>query len=69
MKRIHSIGNNKYVHLDSYPETHKTGPVTNFLMSLCVIGIAAMTAGAFLGVDITSPSTPHRYVDTSRTGS
>lgn len=68
MKRIYSMGRGKYVQMDSYPETHETRPVTNFLMSLFVIGIAAMTTCAVLGFDVTSPSTPHRHVDTNRTG-
>lgn len=54
MKRIYSIGKGKYVHMDSYPENHETHPVTNFLMTLFVIGTAAMTAGAMLGIDITN---------------
>ena len=60
MKRIYSMGKNKYVHMDSYPETHETHPVTNFLIALFVIGIASMTAGAIVGIDITNlNSTPH----------
>lgn len=55
-------------HKRSHYATHETRPVSNFLMSLCAIGIAAMTTGAVLGFDITSPSTPHRHVDTNRTG-
>ena len=54
MKRIYSMGKNKYVHMDSYPENHETHPVTNFLMALFVIGIASMTAGAIVGIDITN---------------
>lgn len=55
MKRIISLGRNRYVHLDSYGEQIK-GPVTNFLMFLFVIGIASMTAGAMVGIDITNPT-------------
>ncbi len=62
------MGRGKYVHMDSYPETHETRPVTKFLMSLFVIGIAVMTTGAMLGIDITSPSTPHRHVNASCAG-
>lgn len=55
MKHIISLGRNRYVHLDSYGEQIK-GPVTNFLMFLFVIGIASMTAGAMVGIDITQPT-------------
>lgn len=68
MKRLYSMGRGKYVCMDSYPETHETRPVTSFLMTLFVLGTAVITAGAMLGIDVTSPTTPHRYVDTSRTG-
>lgn len=44
--------------MDTYPEDHENHPVTNFLMSLFVIGVAAMTAGAMLGVDITTIYSP-----------
>ena len=65
MKRIISLGRNRYLQLDSYGE-RSGGPVTNFLMSLCVIGIAAMTAGAIVGIDITNPMQPNNAT-TSRT--
>lgn len=58
MKRIYSMGKGKYVHMDSYPENHETHPVTNFLMSLFVIATAAMTAGAMVGIDITTLYAP-----------
>jgi len=56
MKRIISLGRNRYIHLDSYGEHQGGGPVTNFLMFLFVIGIASMTAGSMLGIDITNPT-------------
>ena len=66
MKRIYSMGKNKYVHMDSYCENHETHPVTNFLMALFVIGIASMTAGAIVGIDITSiTATPHETTRSS----
>jgi len=55
MKRIILLGRNRYLHLDSYGE-RSGGPVTNFLMSLFVIGLASMTAGALVGIDITQPT-------------
>jgi len=54
MKRIYSMGKGKYVHMDSYYETHETHPVTGFLMTLLVIGMASMTVGAIVGIDITN---------------
>jgi hypothetical protein len=63
MKRIYSMGKNKYVHMDSYNESHETGPVFKFFLTLFVFGIAAMTAGAVVGIDVTSPFSPitHGY--------
>ena len=58
MKRIYSMGKNKYVHMDSYCENHETHPVADLLMALFVIGIASMTAGAIVGIDITSITAP-----------
>ncbi len=68
MKRLYSMGRGKYIHMDSYPESYETRPVTNFLMTLFVIGTAAITTGAMLGIDITSPSTPLRHVNASCAG-
>jgi hypothetical protein len=63
MKRLYSMGKNKYIHMDSYPESYETGPVFNFLATVFVIGVAAITAGAMFGIDVTSPFTPttHEY--------
>lgn len=58
MKRIYSMGKGKYVHMDSYYETHETHPVTSFLMTLLVIGMASMTVGAIVGIDITNITAP-----------
>lgn len=55
MKRIISLGRNRYLQLDSYGE-RSGGPVTNFLMFLFVISITVMTAGAIVGIDITQPT-------------
>ena len=52
MKRIIYLGGNKFVHLDSYNASNETR-IVNVLSTLFVIAIAAMTAGAMLGVDIT----------------
>lgn len=55
MKRIVSLGRNRYLHLDSYGES-SVGPVYKLLMFLFVIGLASMTAGAIVGIDITNPT-------------
>jgi hypothetical protein len=53
MKRIVPLGDNRYVHLDSYPVSHETRLENIFVTSLLVI-ICALTAGSLLGVDITN---------------
>jgi len=55
MKRIISLGRNRYIHLDSYGD-RGSSPVSNFLITLFVIGLASMTAGAMVGIDITQPN-------------
>lgn len=57
MKRIYRFGPKGYVQMDTYPENHEPHPINwqNFLLSLFVAGIAAMTAAAVVGVDITDP--------------
>lgn len=47
--------------MDSYPENQdlRLGDVVaNTIMVAMVIGIAAMTAGAMVGIDITNPQRP-----------
>ena len=58
MKHIYRFGDKGYVHMDSYPENLKTHVgtfIANTVMSLIVLTIAAVTAGAIVGVDITNP--------------
>jgi hypothetical protein len=58
MKHIYRFGDKGYVHMDSYPEnlgTHVGNFISNTVMSLIVLTIAAVTAGAIVGVDITNP--------------
>lgn len=68
MKHLYSMGRNKYIHMDSYPESNETRPVTKFLMTLFVLGVAITTAGGILGIDAISPSTPLRHVNASCVG-
>jgi hypothetical protein len=52
MKQIIRIGNNRYIHLDSYGEYRSS--ISKLLMTTFVIVIAAITAGAMVGIDITN---------------
>lgn len=59
MKQIISLGKGKFVHLDSYGESHETRR-GDIIVAALVIIITTITVGAALGIDITSPnSTPH----------
>lgn len=52
------MGKGKYIHLDSYGEFYETRR-SNWMVAAFALVIAALTAGAMLGVDITAPtSTP-----------
>lgn len=55
MKKIYGMKRG-FITLDSYPETHETRG-RDWLAGIVMIAIAAMTAGAMLGIDITSPAT------------
>lgn len=58
MKRILSLGNNKYLHIDSYNENHETRGgelIANTFVTLMVLFIAGATACAMVGIDITNP--------------
>jgi hypothetical protein len=52
MKRIIPLGNNRYIHVDLYKEYRP--PITKVLVPLFVTIIAAMTAGAIVGIDVTN---------------
>ena len=58
MKQIISLGKGKFVHLDSYGESHETRR-GDIMVAVLAIIITTVTVGAALGIDITSPnSTP-----------
>lgn len=63
MKHIVKLGVNRYLHLDSY-ETHET-PLSNVLVGIFAVIIAALTIGAMAGVDILNPSQPTNVHRTS----
>lgn len=51
MKRIYRLGNNRYVHLDSYHASHETRG-SRILQALFVVILAGITGSAMVGVDI-----------------
>ena len=53
MKRITKLGSNRYIHLDTYGE-YRESPLSKLVMTTIVIAIAAITAGAMVGIDITN---------------
>ena len=53
MKRITKLGNNRYIHLDTYGE-YRESPLSKLVMTTLVLAIAAITAGAMVGIDITN---------------
>jgi beta-lactamase regulating signal transducer with metallopeptidase domain len=53
MKRITKLGNNRYIHLDTYGE-YKDTTLSKIVMATIIIAIAALTAGAMVGIDITN---------------
>jgi beta-lactamase regulating signal transducer with metallopeptidase domain len=53
MKHITKLGNKRYIHLDSYGE-YKETPLSKIVMTTFVLAIAAITAGAIVGIDITN---------------
>ena len=58
MKHITKLGSNRYIHLDTYGEYNES-PLSKLAMTTFVIVIAAITAGAMVGIDITNiKSTP-----------
>ena len=53
MKHIIKLGSNRYIHLDTYGE-YRESPLSKLVMTTFVIVIAAITAGAMVGIDITN---------------
>jgi hypothetical protein len=57
MKQIIRLGNNRYIHLDSYPSLPSLNAEHfKFVMTILVLAIAGMTAAAMVGIDITNPT-------------
>ena len=63
MKQITKLGNNRYIHLDSYgkyikpPSSDVDAEHFKFLITILVLVIASITAGAMVGIDITNINT------------
>jgi hypothetical protein len=53
MKQVIRIGNKRYIHLDTYGE-YKDTTLSKIVMTTLVLAIAAITAGAMVGIDITN---------------
>jgi hypothetical protein len=53
MKQIIRLGNNRYIHLDTYGKYRET-TLSKIVMTTLVLAIAAITAGAMVGIDITN---------------
>ena len=53
MKQIIRLGSNRYIHLDTYGE-YRESPLSKLVITTFVIAIAAITAGAMVGIDITN---------------
>jgi len=61
MKQIIRLGSNRYIHLDTYGE-YKATTLSKIVMATYVLVIAAITAGAMVGIDITNiNSTPAQH--------
>jgi len=52
MKRICSLGKGRYIHLDSYGESHETRR-GSIAVALFTVIITVITATALVGVDVT----------------
>jgi len=61
MKQIISLGNNRYIHLDTYGG-YRESPLSKLVMTTLVLAIAGITAGAMVGIDSTkiNPPTQHQ---------
>ena len=60
MKQIIRLGSNRYIHLDTYGE-YKESPLSKLVITTFVIAIAAITAGAMVGIDITNINPPSQH--------
>jgi beta-lactamase regulating signal transducer with metallopeptidase domain len=66
MKQIIPLGKGRFVHVDSYGASHETRRGSIIVAAFAMI-ISALTVGAVLGIDITSPNTTTQHGYTHRT--
>jgi len=60
MKQIIRLGNNRYIHLDTYGKYRET-TLSKIVMTTIVIAIAGTTAAAMVGIDITNINPPTQH--------
>jgi hypothetical protein len=65
MKHIVKLTNNCYIHLDSYKSCNETR-LSKICVAALTLTIAALTAGAVVGMDITNPTPAQHYDNTQR---
>ena len=65
MKQIVSLRPGRFVHLDSYYASHETRFSRICVAAMSII-IAALTAGAVVGIDVTNPTPTQQHVNTQR---
>jgi hypothetical protein len=65
MKRTVRLSPGHFVHLDSYYVSRETR-LSKICMTALTLAIAALTAGAVVGMDITNP-TPTKHANTHST--
>ncbi len=65
MKQIIPLGKGKFVTIDSYGESRETRR-SNIMVAAFAMIISALTVGAMLGIDITSPNSTPQHADPHR---
>jgi hypothetical protein len=66
MKHIVYLGNNRYVHLDSYGESPKTRAVSQVMVVAFALVIACITVPALVGIDITNINSTQNHDNIKR---
>jgi hypothetical protein len=65
MKHTVRLSPGRFVHLDSYKSCNET-PLSKICVAALTLTIAALTAGALVGMDITNPTPTQHYDNTQR---
>ena len=53
MRQVVKLGEGKFIHLDSYNMPTKGKAIENIIISIFVVGMSTIIAGALAGVDLT----------------